>query len=388
MNKMRQTVFVLFIILRNAWTTYVDSIDPFAPFTTWEKSKDPTCTSFTGCLTMEDREVYLNPAAADIPCGFMAPSDLDKVRAYFLKDKVCKVVAFTAILGAYNFVHNPIIRDKNYLENDPSICLFLIVDEKTLLDGQGLGDIRPGHYNKRGRWSLINGDNTWKIILIKNLFFKSTAHTMKLIKQSAPMLFPNADYIIYVDTKYILSSNPKAMVSYFERESNGTYSIGAFAKFNHSVDLEFKGAKTRVKVQARKSGNENQWKSEVAEINRQHALYKSEGLFDIYGKENVTNLIDSAILIIKNDNRAKRFFCAWLNEVTMFSRRDQLAFYMIQFRLQTFTYQIWPKEMMGKVNHFVEDKRGNREHPPKLSWTMYNDTHPHPFKLHPSTGYT
>ena len=357
-------------------------LNPFAPFTIWEKSRNASCDTFHGCLTMEDREVYLDPTSRDIPCGFMAPSDLDKVRSYFQKDYKCKIVVYTVIFGAWNYAYNPVSRD-NYLIEDDSICFFLFIDEKTIWNGHGVIDLAPGHKNTPP-WlhSAINGTKTWQFILIRDLNFKTRAHSTKIIKLSAPQVFPNADWLLYVDTKYVVANDPRNLIRYFKTQTSDNYSLGTFVKFYHSLQQEFRGARARVTFQSYQRFKHND-EVQVAEIHRQEKLYESEGLFKVYSHENKSCIIDAAVLIIRNDNRAKRYFCAWNNEVGMFSRRDQLAFYMVRHRHQMFPYRIWPKEMMGRVNHFIMDLRGTPEHPPQ--WDLFNVSNPHPFVLHPST---
>jgi hypothetical protein len=329
---------------------------------------------------MEDRKVYLDPNATDIPCGFLAPSDLDKVRAYFQRDQVCKLLVYTLLFNAYNFVHNPISKDPNFY-GDPSVCFILLTDNATIMNGHGISDIAPGVRNRSGKFRSAVSD-VWQIILMSNLQHKTPAHATKFIKLSAPMLFPNANWIVYVDTKYVVYNHPQYLVNYFKDVTNDTYSLGAYAKFYHSLSDEFRGAKKRIVIQGYPKGLAH-YQPEVDEVNRQQALYKKEGLFEYFPKSNVTSMIDAAILIIRNDLRAKRFFCAWMNEVSMFSRRDQLALHNIRYRLQVSIHQIWEREMMGRPHHFFINRRGEAEHPPK--WNLYNDSNPHPFVLHPST---
>jgi hypothetical protein len=334
---------------------------------------------------MEDRVNYLNPNATSIPCGFMAPSDLDPVKEYFKKDTKCKVVLFSLILGAYNYAYNPISR-QDFLKEDDSICFFLFVDEETLMNGHGILQLAPGHKNTRRehKSKIVGGNSTWQIILIKNLASsknKGTAHISKSIKLSGLQLFPNAEWVIYIDSKYIVNSNPKKLISYIEERTN--HSITAYSHFMDSVPDGFKGAIGRLHYQNSRVKNPN-LQAEIKAIKDQKSLYEKEGLFKIYPQNLKGIQIDAAMLIVHNDNRARRFFCSWQDEVSMFSRRDQLSFHNVQHRLQIYTYQIWKKEMIGG-NQFMKNlARIKPTHPPR--WHLFNDSNPHPFHLHPSSS--
>ena len=358
----------------------------FPPFDVWEKSPHAGCDSFSGCLDMADRENYLNPKATSIPCGFLVPSDLDRVRTYFEKDTKCKIVLFSFILGAYNFAYNPLAK-KNFLVKDKEVCLFLFVDEATLMNGHGLEQLAPNHRNRHPEYrsAIVGGNATWKIILIKDLAASKThgtAHIAKTIKLNGLRLFPNAEWVIYVDTKYVVRENPRRLVDYIKKKTN--HSITAYGHFMDDVPSGFEGAVSRLYYLHSRFPNKN-FNAEVKAIRDQYNFYKKEGLFDVYQKNFTGYQIDSAIFAAHNDNRARRFFCAWQNEVSLFSRRDQLSFHRVQHALQIFAYQIWKKEMLGGKNQFAKNlARVKPVHPPK--WNLFNESNPHPFTLHPSSS--
>lgn len=359
--------------------------EDFPSFQTWDKTPHKECTSFSGCLTMKDRENFLNPNATSIPCGFLAPSDLDLVRSHFKKDTKCKIVLYSVILGAYNYAYNP-ISSKNFLKDDESICFFLFVDELTLMNGHGILQLAPGQKNTRPQHKskIVGGDHTWKIILIKNLAAskdKGAAHIAKSIKLSGLELFPNAEWVIFIDTKYIVNSNPTRLIDYVKKNTN--HSISTYAHFYDSVRSGFDGAIDRLHFLHSRFNNK-MLAAEVQSIKDQQSLYEKEGLFKVYPNSLKGKQIDAAMIIAHNDNRARRFICNWLNEVSMFSRRDQLSFHNVQHHMQIFTYQIWKKEMLGGNNQFMKNlARIKPAHPPK--WNMFNDSNPHPFNLHIST---
>ena len=357
----------------------------FIPFETWKKSPHQGCTSFTGCLTMEDREVYLNPNSTSIPCGFMYPSDLDKVREYFQRDKTCKVVLFSFILGAYNYAYNP-ISSTNFLKKDKSICFFLFVDEITLMNGHGIWQLAPGQKNrlKQHKSAIVGGDDTWKIILVKDVAAPKslgTAHVSKSLKLNGLQLFPNAEWVIYIDTKYVVNSNPTRLIEYVKSKTN--LSLATYAHFMDSIPEGFKGAVGRLHFQNKFRKNKNLL-AEIKSIKDQQQLYEKEGLFKIYHESKLGLQVDTAMLIAHNDYRARRFFCSWLSEVSMFSRRDQLSFHNVQHHLKIYPYQIWKKEMLGGKNQFMKNlARVKPSQPPE--WNLFNESNPHPFTLHPST---
>jgi hypothetical protein len=337
---------------------------------------------------MEDRNNFLNPNATSIPCGFLARSDLDLVREYFKKDYTCKIVLFSFILGAYNYAYNP-ISWTHFLKEDQSVCMFLFVDELTLMNGHGILQLAPGHANTRKvhRSKIKGGEHTWQLILINNLAAsknKGIAHISKAIKLNGLRLFPNAEWVIYIDSKYVVNSNPRSLINYIIK-SGKNHSISTYAHFTDSIPAGFNGAIGRIHFQHTLKENTNLAK-ETQSIVDQKKMYEKEGLFKVYTEQLYGLQIDSAILIVHNDNRARRFFCSWQNEVSMFSRRDQLSFHNVQHHLQIFAFQIWKSQMLGGKNRFVMNLAKIPSRVPK--WNLFNESNPHPFQLHPCTANT
>jgi hypothetical protein len=197
------------------------------------------------------------------------------------------------------------------------------------------------------------------------------------------MLFPHAEWVIYVDTKYVVSNNPRHLIDYVKQQTNNSYSVATYARFHGTVRSGFNGAIGRLNY-ANQSIYNPRLKNETQSIIDQRDLYIREGLFRVYSNTVYNKQIDSAVLIIRNDNRAKRFFCAWQSEVSMFSRRDQLSFHSVQHHLQIYSYQIWKKEMFGGPVHFIRHlARLQDKNPPP--WNLFNASNKHPFRLHPST---
>ena len=304
----------------------------------WTVQKYPNCTEFNGCLTFSDRQIYLNPSAPCVPCGFLVPSDLDKVRNYFSRDHKCEMIVYSLVFQAYNVVFNP-VSFKNYLKEYSNICFFLFVDRVTLLNGYSLEYISNGNVNKQNTKfhleSEILGGQAWQVILLENLPYQSPARSMKTIKFSALSLFPNAKMFLWYDPKYVLKRWLPNLVADAislmnkNRTDDSIASVALAEHFIHDLESGFGGAKERL-VYLNYTYKKNQYiDKELQEIDFQQAIYKKEGLFN-RTRGNFDLAIDSAIMIYMNSEETRRYFCAWANEISMFSRRDQLSEFVVR----------------------------------------------------------
>jgi hypothetical protein len=297
---------------------------------------------------MVDRSNYLNPNAPSVPCGFLSSSDLDKVRQHFANDKNCEVIVYSLIFQAYNIIYNP-ISDENYLKKYPNICFYLFVDKTTALNGYSLEHISNGESNiKNSKFKLnseIIGGQAWRIILLEKLPYLSYTHSMKAIKFAGMRLFPNAKTFLWFDPKYVL----KRKVPRFVKEitalmhmnsegsnnsnnswsSNETTSVAISEHFFHDVEAGFTGARERIIYQNLTYKVNPFIDSEIQELNHQKTVYAAEGLFN-RTRGNVQLVVDSAVMLYHNNEQTRRYFCAWANEISMFSRRDQLSEYAVR----------------------------------------------------------
>lgn len=357
---------------------------------TWTTSVYKDCEKFDGCLQIEDRSLYLNSSLSSIPCGFMAPSDLDNVRDYFKKDKVCNIIVYSAEIQAYDVVYNP-LASTNYLRHRDDICFILFVDKETLLHTQSLRHIAPGstdvfsHHHLHKKIVIVNA---WQIILINKMPFSSATHSMKTIKLSGPMLFPNAEWLIWYDAKYILQKNPMDLISFIQQNKNPNTSTITFTrKFYGKLIKQFNAASHRLSYMNHTYKPNKNVDIEILEINQQKEFYAKNGLFE-RTKDRDDLLVDSAIMIYQNNEAAKRYYCAWSNEVGIFSRRDQLSEFVVREQLHTELYLLSPLNISYfflPIGHVKGDGKSNAES------TEYNNTVgavslPLPFWLHPASS--
>jgi hypothetical protein len=95
----------------------------------------------------------------------------------------------------------------------------------------------------------------------------------------------------------------------------------------------------------------------MSDIHRQFQQYEAEGFFDLMRTQSHAVPVDSAILVFKNpqpqqphhqqqeeehreQEQQERLFCAWMNEVILYSRRDQLSYPYVEHRLNITGYKI------------------------------------------------
>lgn len=359
-------------------TTIIFLCNSFSSTTvlTWNSSIHENCLKFDGCLTTEDRHLYLNETSKSIPCGFMAPSDLDKVRDFFRKDKICELVIYSVEMQAYDVVYNPIYWH-NYLKDRRDICFVLFVDKETLFNGYSLHYISPKSKNpstKSKNSALLGG--TWKVILINKMPFASPSHTMKAIKLSGPMLFPNAKWLIWYDAKYILKRNPVNLLSDIRQILPPRTHIAVTRRFYGKLIDQFDSASYRLSFMHQSYKQNKHLQIELNEIEKQKEFYTKEGLFE-RTKDRDDLQIDSAIMIYKNSDVSKRYFCAWANEVGMFSRRDQLSEYMVRESLGTSLSimsqfnKSWYFQSIGHIKPNGTDILYNMSFLPPLAYSLH-----------------
>lgn len=120
---------------------------------------------------------------------------------------------------------------------------------------------------------------------------------------------------------------------------------------NTTLITGFYAARHRLIYLHSRHGNVHNISTEVVEIDQQIKVYRKEGLFKhVKGKKEF--LIDSAVLVLKNEEFTHRFFCAWMNEVILFSRRDQLSFVYLEWKLNLTGFGAHPIPNVG--NYFYK----------------------------------
>ena len=199
----------LFLLLTSALylnliTFGAEIVDRCSAFSTWNRSElRNNCTSFSGCLTQDDRKTYLNSVSSTIPCGFMMPGDLDVVQAYFSNDHRCRIVVFTTIFYAYDKIFNP--DNMEALAED--VCFVLIIDRMTLREGsQLLSQI------------TLRENSPWMVFYLRNPPDPNPGKAVKMVKLAGPTLFPNAEWVIYVDAKGKMRSVPYELLDRIDSE--------------------------------------------------------------------------------------------------------------------------------------------------------------------------
>lgn len=313
---------------------------------------------------MADRALYLDPLSASVPCGFLAPSGMDKVREFFTNNTTCDIVVYSLIFKASNIIYNPISHE-NYLsfKKYSNVCFFLFVDESTVLNGYSLEPVSIGQHNhndKKTKFKLnseIYGGHAWQIIMLDKLPYPSFTHSMKAIKLLGWRLFPKAKMFVWFDPKYVLKrkllkfvnemidsmvgggSNTSISTS-TSTSSHSDYSLSGFVNrsetsiaiaenFFHEVEAGFQGAHDRMIYQHMNFKPNPDLAAELQQLKHQKAIYAKEKLFD-RTRGNNQLVVDTAVMFYRNNDITRRYFCAWANEVSMFSRRDQLSEYAVR----------------------------------------------------------
>lgn len=307
-------------------------------------------------ISTHERHLYLNPTATAIPCGYLVPTELDIFRYAYLQSPTgtvstvtpedfnpnkCTIMIVRLLFGAYE-LFGPYPR--NYTRptstNGETLCYLLITDYLSIqhpIIAQSI--LMEPHQHPKTPKALKYCP--WHVFVMKRLMYPNPAKTMKAIKLSLFRIFPYAKFILYYDLKYQLVGNPLKFIRLCDEQMTQANTSHAILKHNStkSAEDEFIGAKDRLKFQ-HSQGVVRNISKELTDIARQHRQYSSEGFFDEV-RDKRTPLVDSAIIVFKNRQPGlHRFFCAWLNEVILFSRRDQLSYPYVEHKLGSTGFKI------------------------------------------------
>jgi hypothetical protein len=275
-------------------------------------------------ITLSDRHLYLNSSSPSIPCGYMIPTDLDLIRLHYSESYYekhhCSIVIIRLLFGGYE-IFTPESRKYLYLKEQTNLCYILITDQQSLQ----IPEVAE---------SIFSETYPWTVHVISKLVHPNPAKTMKIIKLSLFRLFPFAKYILYYDVKYHLRGNPITFIEEVEKRMkslNASFTIFQ-PEPKKSVLSDFQGAKDRINDLHLKHGLVYNVTGELEDIRNQMKQYSKERFFrQVTRRKGLA--VDSAILVLKNEENTHRFFCAWLNEMMFYSRRDQLSFAYLEWKL-------------------------------------------------------
>jgi hypothetical protein len=358
---MASRLFPLFLFFSSSSNRFSSS----TPLKFYEPSPRYPSLSFHN-ISISDRHFYLNPSVSSIPCGYMIPTELDVFRfppssgviptateEVFIPTN-CTIMIVRLLFGAYE-IFNP--RARKYLKLAPNdrrgenLCYLLITDSLSIQHPQIAEHILANSSSPVSSF----GYSPWHVFVIKNLIYTNPAKTMKAIKLSLFRLFPSAKFILYYDLKFQMKGSPLRFLQICNNimenhnASHAIYRTGA----ENSIELEFIGARERLEFLHHSKGVVKNLTEEFNDIDRQQKQYQSEGFFEHMRKQRDNFLVDSAIIVFKNHNyeqlqHQKRqndlhhFFCSWMNEVILYSRRDQLSYPYVEQKLQIFGFKIPP----------------------------------------------
>jgi hypothetical protein len=321
-------------------------------------------------ITISDRHLYLNSSSPSIPCGYMIPTDLDMIKLYYSQPQYdqnkCSIAIIRLLFGGYEIFT---FESRKYRLFQPKqlkghhLCYILITDLQSLQ----IPEISESIFPRASPYP-------WTVYVINNLVDSNPAKTMKIIKLSLFRLFPLAKYILYYDVKYHLKGNPVTFIEECEREMqslNVSFSIYR-PRVNSTVITSFYAALQRLKFLNNRYGVVHNLSQEIKDIYNQMAMYRKEGfLQEVKGKEDL--MIDSAIIVFKNEDLTHRFFCAWLNEMMLFSRRDQLSFAYLEWKLKITGFK-YPPTLQRKFFNKCEHKYPSLQNTSLIFQTNQNKT--------------
>jgi hypothetical protein len=316
-------------------------------------------------ISVHDRPLYLDPTAPSIPCGYMAPTELDTFRYAPLQSQAvttvteetfnpneCTIMIVRLLFGASE-IFSP--QARKYLKLSPrhyhgeSLCYLLITDHLSFKNPVIAESLLTNRSSPQ--------DSRWHVFVMKNPIYANPTKTMEVIKLSLFRLFPLAKFILYYDLKYQMQGDPlKFLALCYNRMKQADVSHAIYrSRFDRTIRNQFTRAQERLRVQAQhkrrtkgKAQSNPLLTEELSDLDRQQKQYEAEGFFDLVkGQKNL--LVDSAILVFQNQDPAglHRFFCAWMNEVILYSSRDQLSYSYVEHKLNITGYKI-PQAFLSK----------------------------------------
>jgi hypothetical protein len=344
-----------------------------SPLTFYEPSSLYPSISFHN-ISIPDRHLYLNPSASSIPCGYMIPTELDLLRfpspsgivpeiitpggSQELNLNNCTIMIVRLLFGAYE-IFSP--RARRYFKLSPddshgnTLCYLLITDSLTIQNPI----ISPHIFASFSHHpSSSFGYSPWHVFVLKKLIYSNPAKTMKTIKLSLFRLFPSVKFILYYDLKFQMNGNPIQFLEICDelmKINHVRYAIYRHQSQQRNIEDEFIGARERLEFIQKTARVVQNLTEEMSDIHRQFQQYEAEGFFDLMRTQSHAVPVDSAILVFKpqqhhqqqqeeeehrEQEQQDRLFCAWMNEVILYSRRDQLSYPYVEHRLNITGYKI------------------------------------------------
>eukprot|EP00600_Ochromonadales_sp_CCMP1393_P002728 CAMPEP_0174977784 /NCGR_PEP_ID=MMETSP0004_2-20121128/13801_1 /TAXON_ID=420556 /ORGANISM="Ochromonas sp., Strain CCMP1393" /LENGTH=169 /DNA_ID=CAMNT_0016229005 /DNA_START=347 /DNA_END=853 /DNA_ORIENTATION=- len=154
-------------------------------------------------------------------------------------------------------------------------------------------------------------DSPWLVFFLRKIPHHNPAKSVKLVKMLGAYLFPNAEWIIYLDAKTKLTRIPTDLFEAIDRyaESGSRRLPLGIQRHGHrerDLPTEFVETWNRMKF----SGFPlKDIREDLDDIKAQKAQYEMEGFLE---KSNgVFRIVDSHIIVFRNTWDVKRFLCAW-----------------------------------------------------------------------------
>eukprot|EP00965_Chrysotila_dentata_P231644 6198479-Pleurochrysis_carterae.AAC.1 len=292
----------------------------------------------------------------------------DKLQALHAASAGCDMVMYTVILGAYDALDIFIEKqpaDLGAAELPGKLCRFALVDKATIAKSKERG------YTKKSR-------KAWHPFAINPLPFPSSKQRSAHGFKAAPwLLFPTAEWIIYLDGKIILQQPVRHMLSNFTALPGKTslfvllhpHVIGP----RHESPLLEEIVAEKAWITRRKRED---FARDVADINHLLRLYCNADLNARYELDicQTSPVIESSLMVWRQPRpssscaaaqklQMELLQCLWLTEIALVSQREQLSFpYVVDvLKAESSIHYIPPEEykrFWGWRDHKECDARG------------------------------
>lgn len=239
-----------------------------------------------------------------LPCD---PPPIEPIR----EARMCSTVMYTALIGRYDDFSA--FAGHHSRHRAESVCYIVLVDEKR-----------------------ANGNYTyWLPVVVRPLFLNQPARSAHILKSVPFQLFPEADWVVYIDAKTKLHMPVPTWIDRMRRSDEMPARSGALLyvlRHPHGlVGTAEDGLVREINAERRWviKRRRQHWQSDVADIDQLAARYCATAPLCRIG-----NVVETSLMVWRGGaahGQLSSLACHWFHEIHHGSQREQLSFpYVVQ----------------------------------------------------------
>ena len=239
-----------------------------------------------------------------LPCD---PPPIEPIR----EARMCSTVMYTALIGRYDDFSA--FAGHHSRHRAESVCYIVLLDEKR-----------------------ANGNYTyWLPVVVRPLFLNQPARSAHILKSVPFQLFPEADWVVYIDAKTKLHMPVPTWIDRMRRSDEMPARSGALLyvlRHPHGlVGTAEDGLVREINAERRWviKRRRQHWQSDVADIDQLAARYCATAPLCRIG-----NVVETSLMVWRGGaahGQLSSLACHWFHEIHHGSQREQLSFpYVVQ----------------------------------------------------------